>query len=92
LVGKETLEDPAELSEVADDLTSECSKHGPLLGVHIVIQETSPDVGKALVHFEDAASAARAFQAINGRHFDGHVIVASYASAEKFQQLAAGLC
>jgi hypothetical protein len=37
---------------------------------------------------QEKSSAEKAFQAINGRHFDGRVIVASYATAEYYDELS----
>jgi len=86
--GQEELADEIELVEIKEDLAAECAKHGAVVGVRIPTAAGSPDRGKAFVYFEAKESAANAFRAINGRHFDGRVVIASYTSSAHYDNLS----
>lgn len=75
LIEPEELEDPQEAQELADDITSECEKFGPLadsIKIHI-----SPVNGKVsvFVKYKKSTDCLDAVRAMNGRWFAGRQIV-----------------
>ena len=76
LIEPEELVNPQEAQELADDITSECEKFGPLadsIKIH-----TSPNTGKVgvFVKYKKSTDCLDAVRAMNGRWFAGRQIVA----------------
>merc|ERR1719498_2024853 len=67
-------EDPDFFTDVQEDVTEECGKHGPVAQVHV--DKTSPD-GQVLVKFTTPQGAMAASIAMGGRWFAGKQIIAT---------------
>jgi len=66
------------------DIRSACEEHGKLLHFSCP-KEGEPDAGNAYLKYEQIASAVKAFEALNGRDFDGNTVKATFLSAGTLQ-------
>ena len=66
-----------EIDETIDDLKDECLNHGPVAS----IRARGKDL---LCRFDSASSALSAFNAINGRLFDGRTLAVCQVSETDF--------
>mmetsp|Transcript_14660 Transcript_14660/g.43583 ORF Transcript_14660/g.43583 Transcript_14660/m.43583 type:complete len:410 (-) Transcript_14660:289-1518(-) len=78
------LADAAEYAECVEDIRSACEEHGKLLHFSCP-KEGEPDAGNAYLKYEQIASAVKAFEALNGRDFDGNTVKATFLSAGTLQ-------
>eukprot|EP01041_Mallomonas_annulata_P002994 gene2994-5870_t len=73
MVSVEEAKDP----DLKDEIAEECSTHGPLTGVEIVVMgNTSVQI---TVRYVSASDAVKAFSALNGRFFAGRKVKATLA-------------
>lgn len=71
-----------EYSEILEDISEECSKHGTVEKVEI--PRSGAAVSKAFVKFSSVDAATSAMNALGGRTFDGRKVIAKYFDEMKF--------
>eukprot|EP00049_Salpingoeca_infusionum_P006605 m.109137 g.109137 ORF g.109137 m.109137 type:complete len:451 (+) comp13365_c0_seq1:78-1430(+) len=80
--------------EFEADVKDECSKHGKVTGVSVLVNpaDASPS-SMALVYvtYDDVTAASAASKSLNGRFFGGHTVAADTMTEESFQAEKAGL-
>ncbi|KAL3908362.1 MAG: hypothetical protein SGPRY_009830, partial [Prymnesium sp.] len=74
------LADETEFKECVDDIKAECESFGSISNFFIPRKDDlqnrpESDVGVCFVRYEMITSAAKAYEAINGRDFDGNTII-----------------
>lgn len=78
MVSAQELENDSEYRDIAEDVTTECSKYGRLAGVQIP-RPPAVDAGKVFLLYGDITSAINAATGLAGRQFGGKPILARYA-------------
>ncbi|KAK7753225.1 hypothetical protein SLS62_004744 [Diatrype stigma] len=77
---EELEEDPAALLEIKEDVRDECSKLGPV--TNVVLYDGEPE-GVVAVKFRDPDAAQACVRLMDGRAFDGRIVRAAVAGAQK---------
>ncbi|EGD83699.1 hypothetical protein PTSG_04304 [Salpingoeca rosetta] len=67
--------DPDWHEDVRDEVLEASTKYGPVF--HIFVDKTAPQ-GQVFLKFKDSVASAQAYQAMNGRLFDGRTVKAEY--------------
>ena len=88
LLGDEALSDDAEYAECVEDIRGECERFGAVSSFIIprpadLQGRTAEDVGKCFVLYTELGSAAKAYQQLNGRDFDGHKVRAVFLKEDE---------
>ena len=90
---RRALQDPAEARELVRDTKDVCGDFGKVVSAFAPRPHPGNDpskdprgVGELFLRFELAASAAVARKALDGREFDGNVVVATFVSAAVFEK------
>ncbi|KAF9611478.1 hypothetical protein IFM89_032448 [Coptis chinensis] len=90
MVNVDELKVDEEYDDIMEDVRTEGEKYGDLVSVIIPRPgpngELSPGVGKVFLEYSDTDGAAKARQGLNGRKFDGNVVVAVYYPEDKFSE------
>ncbi|PIA52557.1 hypothetical protein AQUCO_01000439v1 [Aquilegia coerulea] len=90
MVNIDELKVDEEYEDIVEDVRSEGEKYGELVNVVIprpsINGELSPGVGKVFLEYSDTDGATKAKQGLNGRKFDGNLVVAVFYSEDKFSQ------
>jgi len=81
------LNDPQEFKECVDDIRGECEQFGPVVMLVIPTKDdlqgfSMVDAGKCFVRYEQVTSAIKAYDALNGRSFDGNTVRATFLPTE----------
>lgn len=85
MVTDEDLRDERSVADLKEDIVSEASKAGRVLGVHIPRgSERNAELRNIYVRYEDEASAGRAQQMLDGRKFGGSTVVARFGDPSDF--------
>lgn len=79
----EIMANAEEFKECVDDINSECSQYGNILSFEIphadhLGEHPAEDAGKCFVRYELVSSAVKAYDALNGRDFDGNMVKATF--------------
>lgn len=80
------LADETEFKECVDDIKAECESFGSISNFFIPRKDDlqnrpESDVGVCFVRYEMITSAAKAYEAINGRDFDGNTVKCTFLPA-----------
>ena len=81
---QEDLQDQSELSEIGEDVQSECGKFGVVSEVKVP-GAGAPGAGRVYVVFEDTDMAAAALAGMHGRGFAGALVQATFFALDKFE-------
>ncbi|KAL5704532.1 hypothetical protein ACHQM5_022944 [Ranunculus cassubicifolius] len=90
MVNVDELKVDEEYEDIMEDVRTEGEKYGTL--VSVVIPRPSPDgevaagLGKVFLEYSDTDGAVKARLAMNGRKFDGNVVVAIFYPEDKFAE------
>jgi len=77
MLTEEIMADEAEFKECVEDIKGECESYGTVLDFQVRKEEG----GACLVKYEMITSAAKAYENLNGRDFDGNKVKASFMPA-----------
>ena len=77
LLSSEVMADEAELTECIEDIRTECESFGPLASFDVP-KPGSKDAGKCFIEYRQIECAIKAYQALDGREFDGNVVKAHF--------------
>lgn len=84
MVTMEEVLNPEEYQEIMEDVSEECAKFGPMVGIKIPNDRRSHGIGKIYIKYENAESATAALKALAGRKFSDRTVVASYFGEENY--------
>ena len=78
---------PPTAQECVDDIRGECEQFGPVVMLVIPTKDdlqgfSMVDAGKCFVRYEQVTSAIKAYDALNGRSFDGNTVRATFLPTE----------
>ena len=77
--------------EIAQDyLHRRCEKFGSVLLTNIIMNDSGKPSGRAYVTFEEMDSAVACIEAMNGKSFQGRVIIVSIAADNKKSRKSGG--
>jgi len=87
LLTAEIMASDEEFKECFEDIRSETEQYGKILSFEIprgdkLGSHPAEDAGKCFVRYELVSSAVKAFDALNGRDFDGNTVKASFLPVE----------
>lgn len=84
---EEDLVDNQLYEELIEDISEECNNYATVNSVIIPRDRIRFDeslIGKVFVHVTNAAGAESVFKAVNGRKFNGKIVVATYYKEDSF--------
>jgi len=89
MVTREELLDDAEYQDIKEDIYEEASKYGKVVSLDIpkpsLGGESVPGEGLVFIEFDCIESATKAHDALQGRRFGPHTVLAQYFSPERYQ-------
>jgi hypothetical protein len=87
MVTEEELKDPAEYSDLCEDIQEECSKLGKLVSSQIPqpgYAGAASAIGRVYLEYETKEEAETALRSLSGRKFGSNAIAANFYDVEKY--------
>jgi len=101
IVSPNDLRNDDDYNDIMDDIRQECAKYGSIVSMHIPRppplpkdEEPKPElhwgVGRAFIEYKKPEEAQKGLNALGGRRFGGHTIIAGYFPEHKYAKLDFG--